>query len=813
MVFVSPLALACLELASEHFRYAVFPYPQPGQHPPLVENNGCALAPDCGSYFFSHASLSLGHLHPTQNGVIDPTDPLRPQNLLRWPAASPVTRSTTSHLPLQGDLRQPPVFLPPAAIPFFHYGLDRLCHLDALQDPNLNHAAALTGTDLNPEQMTLLQHSSLPQQFPDRVLSPLQGGDLDKAKSTWPSFSWHVKKGRLRSVGSLTPPDDASIQELPRSTRDPLPNWVDKLYLKIAHLAALLAEVQDLPKSDRGWIKCSALSTYNGPSVPGNFDTHSGQVVNTNTFVLTCSGLTQSLTDEYIKGLVAKDNMRGRNRFQLGLFAQGKTSIACSLCEQSEPYAAFFFQSSMLRVLTREGICPNKKSPQGKSSLLKVQPTEHLGPVGASQLRGYTDACLLIDMHASIRAGTKWITHANDGCYGTNEVPLTPPFLVAAFRFTPGGAEEFWNASTAVRTTPSPVAPPAFFPHSDTVEAAQQDTRADMRLQANLYAPPIAPIPEEDDDMHDAPPDIEVSFSQEIENAFTHLEHAIDNMHTAQPTHPAFDPQFYLALSNLPLTYPWPILTIDLKNFLPLMDRHVLTHMVAARAAVNPAPVLGAFFTDLAHTIVHHILAPLNSQYMRPNLPQRIFSTEFWHAHLNYAALRADPTACAIGSMDGLAGDQLCQWNSVAPDSIIPATHLTLFLPPPLGDFVLANHQSHEEFRSSPATAAQSSPTFSVQQHLQFPLPQVFQNQAELLMLARQSAADGYLSAEAIPFLGHANQGITFKKVRWALRFPLPPPSNDAASRRFSSTPAFRQGPRSGDTFWPPPSQCPPGSS
>ena len=150
----------------------------------------------------------------------------------------------------------------------------------------------------------------------------------------------------------------------------------------------------------------------------------------------------------------------------------------------------------------------------------------------------------------------------------------------------------------------------------------------------------------------------------------------------------------------------------------------------------------------------------------------------------------------AIGSMDGLAGDQICQWNSVAPDSILPATHLSLFLPPPLGAFVLANHQSHDDFKSTPASATHATPTFSVQQHLQFPLPQVFSNQEELLSLARQSAADGYLSPEVIPFLGHSNQHMTFTKVRWALRFPLPPPSKDPTARRFSSTPTFRQGPR-----------------
>ena len=71
--------------------------------------------------------------------------------------------------------------------------------------------------------------------------------------------------------GSQTPPDDGAIQELPRTTRDPLPAWVDQLNLKTAHLAALLSEAQDLLKSPKGWIKCSALCAYNGPSIPGNF--------------------------------------------------------------------------------------------------------------------------------------------------------------------------------------------------------------------------------------------------------------------------------------------------------------------------------------------------------------------------------------------------------------------------------------------------------------------------------------------------------------------------------------------------------------
>ena len=230
---------------------------------------------DCCSFFFSRAFVSMGHLHPARSGVVDPSDPLRPLNLLRWHAASPVTRSRVGHHPMHGNQQAPPSFLPAASIPFFHMGLDRLCQPepDVLQDPNLNHAAwlaafaALTGTDLTTEHMALLQHALIPIQFPSRVIAPLQAGDQDHVIScTGPS--WAIKKGRPRSTGSQTAPDGAHIQDLSRSTQDALPTWVDKLYLKIAHLAALVSEAQDLPNP--GWIKCSTLSTYNGPSIPGS---------------------------------------------------------------------------------------------------------------------------------------------------------------------------------------------------------------------------------------------------------------------------------------------------------------------------------------------------------------------------------------------------------------------------------------------------------------------------------------------------------------------------------------------------------------
>ena len=181
------------------------------------------------------------------------------------------------------------------------------------------------------------QHPLIPPQFPSRVIAPLIAGDVDTVTDyvteilacTGPS--WAVKNRRPRSSGSQSPPDDASIQELPRTTLDPLPSWVDDLHARISQLAVLIHDAQDLARSPSGWIKTSALIAYNGPSIPGNFDTHSGEIVNTSTFLLKVHGLSQPLTDEYLKGLVSKDNLRGPKRFLLGLYAPGKTTNSTNL--------------------------------------------------------------------------------------------------------------------------------------------------------------------------------------------------------------------------------------------------------------------------------------------------------------------------------------------------------------------------------------------------------------------------------------------------------------------------------------------------
>ncbi len=362
----------------------------------------------------------------------------------------------------------------------------------------------------------------------------------------------------------------------------------------------------------------------------------------------------------------------------------------------------------MIKVIARDGINPRRRTIGGRSSILKVLPSDTPMLTSQSSLCGSTDGCIIIDMHSSISSGKLWVVHASDGCYGTNQVPLSSHFFVDAFHFTPHGPVSIW-------TTP------------------------------------------------------------------------------VRPAAPA---------------YPWPILILDLKHYVPLLERHVITYMVAGHAnpqeaVSHPGYVLNSFLKDLAQTIVHNILFPATSEFMRPLLPPRVSTVEFWHAQLNYAVLRAEAALVTGGSAESVAGDQLCVWNTIAPDAIIPATHLTLFLPPPLGAYVMANHQTHRDFKPHASSSPTDIPTFTVQQSLHFHLPEVCKNQSEMLNMARYAAADGYITPAAIPFLSHSltNEHMTFQKIKWSLRFPLPTPTPTDPNRRFSATPSFQNSPSSGEAL------------
>ena len=72
-------------------------------------------------------------------------------------------------------------------------------------------------------------------------------------------------------------------------------------------------------------------------------------------------------------------------------------------------------------------------------------------------------------------------------------------------------------------------------------------------------------------------------------------------------------PTHYAALTQLPLTYPWARLVLDLKELLLSFDRHLLTCLIATNvqgnATPDPGTVLSSFLQHLAHLLLL-IIAP-----------------------------------------------------------------------------------------------------------------------------------------------------------------------------------------------------------
>ena len=60
----------------------------------------------------------------------------------------------------------------------------------------------------------------------------------------------------------------------------------------------------------------------------------------------------------------------------------------------------------------------------------------------------------------------------------------------------------------------------------------------------------------------------------------------------------AFSPAHNAALTQLPLTYPWARLVLDLKELLLSFDRHLLTCFIANNVQGNATPHLGTVLSS-----------------------------------------------------------------------------------------------------------------------------------------------------------------------------------------------------------------------
>ena len=382
----------------------------------------------------------------------------------------------------------------------------------------------------------------------------------------------------------------------------------------------------------------------------------------------------------------------------------------------------------MIKVLTTAGINPRRRGHNAPEYILKLHPLSSLTSPDldtlfrSSRLRGKCEALLVVDLSASLSSGTNWEVDA-DGMYCSNDVPIPPAHLHSAYTNKMGQSTKAWEGDTAPgppRPAPAPT-PQWSRPYSHTPIDDVLDSQADHRLRTHTQAPlPPQIPPEEETPMEDVGQNDPLQLSDSTRAALDQLLSQIDQATSTVETNLTADS--YAALAALPLSYPWSCLVLDLKELLPILDRYVLSCIIASHATLytdlTHDQALFPLLKALAQTIVN-IISPQASLNTRPVLPKEIYKVEFWHAHLNYACLRASDAGLPGGGAARLAGDQLCHWNTLSPDAVFQATHLIVFLPPCLGAFVLSNHSSHNSafFKFSPSDApTDEGPTACVKQ-------------------------------------------------------------------------------------------------
>ena len=254
----------------------------------------------------------------------------------------------------------------------------------------------------------------------------------------------------------------------------------------------------------------------------------------------------------------------------------------------TSPYAVYFCLPHMIKVLTAAGIYPRRRGHNAPDYILKLHPLSSLTPPAlatlfrSSRLRGKCEALLVVDLSASLSSGTTWEVDA-DGMYCSNDVPLPPSHLHSACTNKMGQLTKAWENDTAPGPPrPSPAPPPSG--PDPTLTHPLIDSQADHRLRTHTQAPlPPQIPPEEETPMEDVGQNDPLQLSNSTRAALDQLLSQIDQATSTVETHLTADS--YAALAALPLSYPWSCLVLDLKELLPILDRYVLSCIIASRSS------------------------------------------------------------------------------------------------------------------------------------------------------------------------------------------------------------------------------------
>ena len=375
------------------------------------------------------------------------------------------------------------------------------------------------------------------------------------------------------------------------------------------------------------------------------------------------------------------------------------------------------------------------------------------------------------------------------GKAGFTVISVPTPHQSLLFTSTPPG-RILLGLCGRQRSSSAPAPPTYFTTSAPTVRDDLLNVQADGRLAAHLRETPAPHIMEEDAEPNEDLTGNDFTYSHDTTIAFQELLSNIDS-HTKELPN-VLSTKHYAALTQLPLTYPWARLVLDLKELLISFDRHLITCLIAnqvqGNATPHPGNVLSSFLHHLAQEILL-IIAPPGTDDAPPFLHHpEIYGTEFWHAHLNYACTRF---AISHGS-DRLLGNQICHWTTGSAETCMKVTHLVVFLPPALGAYVLSQHRTKvsSSLSSADDVSMQDEPhTLRINQSSLLTPPAVIKHQAEQIANARRRAAEGSLAPYTIPLLANTQTRSSKNRVTWTLKFTLPTPAEAGTTRRFSAVP------------------------
>ena len=175
---------------------------------------------------------------------------------------------------------------------------------------------------------------------------------------------------------------------------------------------------------------------------------------------------------------------------------------------------------------------------------------------------------------------------------------------------------------------PGGILPDPCGPILDATAPPQLNVQANARLAAHLREAPAPHILEEDAEPNEDLAGDDFTYSQETTTTFQELLTLIDSNTRKLPS--VLFPAHHAALTQLPLTYPWARLVLDLKELLLSFDRHLLTCLIANNVQGNATPHPGLSsqaFSSILRSSSCLSFPPMMPMTHRPFFTTRKFTT------------------------------------------------------------------------------------------------------------------------------------------------------------------------------------------